>query len=214
MDDRDHGIILRVRSLSESSLVVHWLAAGMGRVATVAKGARRPKSPLLGKLDLFVSADLSLVRSTRSTLHALREVVVTCRRDALARDLTLLAMASYAVHAIELGTEPDTPIPELHDLMTGFVDHLVGHAPAARALYAFEIKLLACLGLEPDLGDAALPPAARGLLAGLLESDWPKLADLHADPVAARSIGPFLERSLREGLGRIPKGRAEALGKG
>lgn len=214
MHEQDHGIILRVRSLSESSLVVHWLAVGMGRVATVARGARRPKSPLLGKLDLFVTADLSLVRSAHSTLHTLREVVVVRRRDALARDLAVLAMASYAVHAIELGTEPDTPIPELHDLMAGFVDHLVEHPPAARVLHAFEIKLLACMGLEPNLGDASLPPAARELLAGLLELDWTDLAALQPDPLAARIVGPFLQRSIQEGLGRIPKGRAEALGKG
>lgn len=214
MHEQDHGMILRVRPLSESSLVVHWLAAGMGRVATVAKGARRPKSAFLGKLDLFVSAQFSLARSSRSTLHALREVVVARRRDALARDLTLLAMASYAVHAIEVGTEPDTPIPELHDLMTGFVDHLVGHPPAARTLHAFEIKLLACLGLEPNLGDASLPPAAQALLGGLLEADWSDLAALQADPAAARIVGPFLLRSIVQGLGRIPKGRADALGKG
>ena len=212
MHEQDHGIILRVRSLSESSVVVHWLTVASGRVATVAKGARRPKSPFLGRLDLFVSADLGWVRSTRSNLHTLREVVVARRRDALARDLRSLAMASYAVHAVELATEPDTPLPDIHGLVTGFVDHLLEHPPAARALLAFEIKLLACLGLEPDLGGASMPPVVRGLLGALLESDWSGLPGLEADPTAARLVGPFLHRCMVQGLGRPAKGRAEALG--
>ena len=35
-----------------------WVA-GNGRISTVAKGARRPKSPFAGKLDLFYEADFS-----------------------------------------------------------------------------------------------------------------------------------------------------------
>ena len=47
------GLILRIRPLTETSLIVHWLTPEFGRVATVAKGARRPKSPFAGKLDIF-----------------------------------------------------------------------------------------------------------------------------------------------------------------
>jgi len=213
MHEQDHGVILRVRPLSESSLVVQWLASGLGRVSTVARGARRPKSPFLGKLDLFVSADLSVVRSTRSTLHTLREVVVSRRREALARDLRPLSMAAYAVHAIELATEPDTPVPEIYDLMTAFLDHLVEHPPAARSLLAFELKLLACLGLEPDPAESSLPPVARELLMALLDADWMDLPGLKADPAVARFIGPYLHGFIIHHLGRLPKGRAEALGR-
>ena len=68
------GMILRTRPLTETSLILHWLTPDFGRIATVAKGARRPKSPFLGKLDVFYLADFSFSRSRRSDLHALREV--------------------------------------------------------------------------------------------------------------------------------------------
>ena len=68
------GLILRTRSFTETSLIVHWLTPNFGRIATLAKGARRPKSPFLGKLDLFYLADFSFSRSRRSDLHMLREV--------------------------------------------------------------------------------------------------------------------------------------------
>jgi len=72
MDERATGLILRLRPLTETSLIVNWLTAEGGRIATVAKGARRPKSPFRGKLDLFYEADFSLLRSRRSDLHILR----------------------------------------------------------------------------------------------------------------------------------------------
>ncbi len=68
------GIILRTRPFKETSLIVHWLTPNSGRVATIARGARRPKSPFLGKLDLFYEADFSFSRSLHSDLHVLREI--------------------------------------------------------------------------------------------------------------------------------------------
>src|SRR6185312_16938283 len=73
MDERATGIILRTRLLTDTSLIVHWLTPDCGRIATAAKGARRPKSPFRGKLDLFFEADFSFARSRRSELHILRE---------------------------------------------------------------------------------------------------------------------------------------------
>ena len=68
------GIILRTRPLTETSLIVNWLTAEHGRISTVAKGARRPKSAFAGKLDLCYEAEFTFTRSRRSELHALREV--------------------------------------------------------------------------------------------------------------------------------------------
>ena len=74
MIESTQGIILRTRPLTETSLIIHWLTPDLGRIATVAKGARRAKSPFAGKLDLFYLVDFSFSRSRRSDLHTLREV--------------------------------------------------------------------------------------------------------------------------------------------
>jgi hypothetical protein len=62
------GIILRTRPLTETSLIVHWLTPEFGRMATVAKGARRAKSPFRGKLDLS-EADFSFVAAAGPSAH-------------------------------------------------------------------------------------------------------------------------------------------------
>src|SRR5206468_11240639 len=87
------GLILRTRPLTETSLIVHWLTPNFGRLATVAKGARRPKSPFRGQLDLFYLADFSFYRSRRSDLHILREVSLRDTNAALRQDLDRLQQA-------------------------------------------------------------------------------------------------------------------------
>ncbi|PYT36826.1 MAG: DNA repair protein RecO, partial [Acidobacteria bacterium] len=70
------AILLRKRKLSDTSLIVSWCTESFGCIQTVAKGARRPKSPFSGKLDLFFEAEISIVRSRKSDLHTLTEVVL------------------------------------------------------------------------------------------------------------------------------------------
>src|SRR6058998_1258389 len=111
MSERTTGLILRTRPLTETSLIVQWLTAGVGRLSTVAKGARRPKSPFRGKLDLFYLAEFSFIRSRRSELHLLCEVNLLETHSALRRDLPSLRQAAYCAALIEQSTETDTPIP-------------------------------------------------------------------------------------------------------
>src|SRR6516162_10399350 len=70
------AILLRKRKFSDTSLIVSWCTESLGCVQTIAKGARRQKSPFAGKLDLFFEAEISIVRSRKSDLHTLTEVVL------------------------------------------------------------------------------------------------------------------------------------------
>ena len=43
--ERSEAILTRLTKLTDTSLIVHWFTAEAGLIKTVAKGARRPKSP-------------------------------------------------------------------------------------------------------------------------------------------------------------------------
>jgi DNA repair protein RecO (recombination protein O) len=208
------GMILRVRPLTESSLVVHWLTPELGRLATVARGARRPKSPLRGKLDVFFEAKFSFARSRRTDLHTLREVVVQDTHEPLRQDLVRLRQAAYAAALIEQATETGTPLPEVWELLVSFVRWICEREPRARYVLAFELRLLAELGLAPDLEDARLSASARELLAQLLRLPWAELDVLQPEPSAVRGVRQFLHGFLIYHLGRLAPGRAGALGTG
>src|SRR6185436_17167761 len=111
MEEKTSGLILRTRPLTETSLIVRWLTAELGRIATVAKGARRPKSPFRGKLDLFYFADFTFSRSRRSELHTLREMNLLETNPLLRRDLRYVQQASYCTALVEQATEVETPLP-------------------------------------------------------------------------------------------------------
>ncbi len=205
------GLILRLRLLTESSLIVHWLTPEQGRLATVAKGARRPKSPFRGRLDLFYLADFSFSRSRRSELHTLSEVRLRETHGALRQELAYLCQASYCAQLIELSTETETPLGAVFDLMLEFLAHLLKGPPRPETIFAFELKLLKQLGLDPLQADAALTVGARQLVTGLARGDWGRVSRLRPSSAQADEIQRFLGRFLAFHLGRVPKGRAAAL---
>jgi DNA repair protein RecO (recombination protein O) len=206
------GLILRTRPLTETSLIVNWLTPNLGRISTVAKGARRPKSNLRGKLDLFYLADFSFQRSRRSELHILREVSLRETHSQLRNDISALQQAAYAVTLVEQSTETETPLAEVYQLLVRFLNHLTHQPAQPRNIFALELKLLEELGLNPDLGKSQLAAATKNLVNELLAADWPEIAELKASTVQARELRQFLHGFLIFHLGKIPKGRAECLG--
>lgn len=205
------GLILRTRPFTETSLIVHWLTPDLGRIATVAKGARRPKSPFHGKLDLFYAAEFSFARSKRSELHTLREVVVRDTHERLRHELGWIQQAAYAAALIEQTTETETPLPEIFALFAGLLAFLPQQPPKPRAVFAFELKLLRELGLEPDPSDTRLSPPTQELVTALVDSDWLELPKLQPSAAQARELQQFLHGFLIYHLDRLPKGRHAAL---
>ena len=206
------GLVFRTRLLTETSLIVQWLTPGFGRLATVAKGARRAKSPFGGKLDLFYLADFSFNHSSRSELHTLREVSLRETHSGLRKDLGLLQQASYCAALVERATETETPLPQIFELMVGLLRHLLSHPAQPQTVFAFELKLLAELGLKPDLAKSQLNPGTRQLVKALTENDWPVMACLKLSNDQVTELRQFLHGFLEDHLGSVLKSRAGALG--
>jgi len=205
------GIILRTRPLTDTSLIVHWLTPGFGRIGTVAKGARRLKSPFLGKLDLFYLADFSFSRSRRSDLHLLREVALRETHNPLRRNLAALRQATYAAAFIEQATETGTPLPAVYEIMRGFLEGLCRQEPAPQMVFALELKLLRELGLGPDLGKTGLTAGARQIAGRLAAGNWQASCCLKPTSGQVEELRRFLHGFLIFHLGRLPSGRAAAL---
>ncbi len=212
MTESATGLILRTRPLTETSLIVHWLTADLGRIATVAKGARRPKSPFAGKLDIFYLADFSFSRSRRSDLHNLREAQLRETHSAIREDLHKLQQAAYAAAIIEQATETETPLPEIFALIRTFLGALCQHKPQPQNVFALELKLLRELGLEPDPAETRLTPGTIKLMRALTDNDGDHGARLKLAAEQDRELRQFLHGFLISHLGRLPRGRAAALG--
>ena len=205
------GLILRVRPLTETSLIVHWLTPESGRMATVAKGARRAKSPFLGKLDLFYLADFSFNRSRHSDLHTLREVSLRETHGAIRQDIFKLRQAAYATAFIEQATETETPLPAVYALLREFLGYLCKVKTSPQLVFAFELKLLGELGLAPDLAETNLAAGTKKIAEILAQKDWVPGMRLQLTATQIIELRQFLHGFLIFHLGRLPKGRAVAL---
>jgi len=192
VDEKTTGIVLRIRPLTESSLIVHWLTRELGRIATVANGARRPKSPFRGKLDLFYLCKFSFARSRRSDLHTLREVSLQETHSLLRRDLSWLEQAAHAVQLLEQTTETETPLPEFFRLLVGFLKHLPEQLPQPQTVLAFEMKVLRILGLSPNLTTRDLTAGSKQILEKFDELDWPAVSRLKPTVTQIREMEQFL----------------------
>ena len=160
------AILLRKTKLTETSLIVTWLTAEHGLMKTVAKGARRPKSPFAGRLDLFFTCEIAVARSLRSDLHALREAAVRDSREGLRSSYNRTRTAAYFVELIELTTEADQPAAEAFDLLRRAFDYLAANEPSRRAVLHFENQLARILGVLGENNAHVEPATAIARLAG------------------------------------------------
>jgi DNA repair protein RecO (recombination protein O) len=141
------AILLRKTKLSDTSLILTWLTDDHGKLKTVAKGARQPKSKFVGRLDLFFDCEISLVRSRKSDLHTLREVVLRNPHEGLRSEYERVSLASLFVEWLELVTEPEHAVPELSDLFRRGLSYLDEHSATVRALEHFENEMVRLLGI-------------------------------------------------------------------
>ena len=161
------GIVLRRQPVMESSLLITWFTRECGKLKTLAKGARRPKSPLAGRLDLFYLDELVFLPSRRSDLHLLQECSLENPHARLRESVTALTAASYAGELVDLVSEIEDPQPALFDRLTQVLAAL-GADPAAAGvgLLWFELQVLAVAGWAPQWeSSTAVGRVLQGLAA-------------------------------------------------
>jgi DNA repair protein RecO (recombination protein O) len=162
------AILLRKRKFSDTSLIVSWCTESFGCIQTIAKGARRPKSVFAGKLDLFFEAEISIVRSRKSDLHTLTEVVLKNPFPGIRRNYLRTQTAAYFVELIEICTEREHREPELFGLLRRAFGYLDGKDVTARAVTYFETELARIAGVHDETRLKADPAFALGNLFGRL----------------------------------------------
>lgn len=202
------GIILRTYPLTESSLIVRWVSEEHGRISTVAKGARRDKSTMRGKLDLFFECEFSYRPSLRSDLHQLSEVKILKSRSDLRLDYSKLKQASYWVNILEATTEVETPLDSLYDLSVEYLDALLQNPFSPIMPLALELRWLSEMGWAPEITQTAVTnPELRQRLLELQSADWDVICQQIWSQTTYSAVRSMLTNYWRTGPGIIPKHR-------
>lgn len=176
------AILLRNRRFSDTSLIVSWCTASRGCIQTVAKGARRAKSPFAGKLDLFFEAEIAFIPSRRSNLHTLTELSLTNTFPGIRETYLRTQVAAYFVELVEICTERDHSEPELFALLDRAFRYLDEKDPNVRAVAHFETELARVAGVHDSKRLESNTAFALGNLFGRLPlSRTPLLKTLAAN---------------------------------
>lgn len=203
MDEQTTGLILRIFPLTETSLVVHWFSPDMGRISTVAKGARRPKSNFQGKIDLFHVAEFSFHRSRRSDLHTLREVALKEAFPKLRTNIDLLNCLANISKLITKATEDQTPLPDEYFMFIELVRILNNSGVTDHWPVVFKIKFLSIQGFTPDWQYSGLDLGTRIIAEKMVDSDWSSLANIKPSKVQLDRLTQFIENFIRHHIGNI-----------
>ena len=167
--EKTEAIALRVSDFSNTSQMVAWLTPEGRRLVTSAKGALRPRSPFLGQFDVCYTCEVLYYAhgGASGAVHVLHECTPLDTRAALRHRWRAALAATYATDLVGHVAESAPPTPALYSLLRAALDQLARHGTSAAALLAFETRLLAVLGLAPDLVgcphclDTALARGAR-----------------------------------------------------
>jgi DNA repair protein RecO (recombination protein O) len=210
---KTEAIVLRSIRYAEADRVLHLYTPARGRVGAVAKGVRRVKSRLGGRLEPLSRVRLVL-HEGRGELCTISQADTVHAHRALRERRTSLERATQACEAVLRLLDSTEPNPPAYNLLCHELALLDASADAARRAQAlaFRLKLLLAAGFAPELascaacGEAehlgAFSPSAGGVVcAGCEAGSFPLGAEAHS----------FLVGALAKPLAEAPEAPDGAL---
>ncbi|MGC6444534.1 MAG: DNA repair protein RecO [Rubripirellula sp.] len=143
------AIVLRAVEFSETSLIVSLLTKDLGQISAIAKGARRPKGPFEGSLDLLSVCRVVVIRKNSDALDLLTEAKLHRRFRGADRSLERLYGGYYVAEMLRLLLDDHAPHPDVYDLTIQVLQQLDGNGPVAASIAWFDLQILRMLGHAP-----------------------------------------------------------------
>lgn len=151
------GIVLKGSSIQESDRLVTVLTPEYGLIRAVAPGAKKHKSRLRGRTELFVVNDLLIVRGR--SLDKIIQADTLYTYPGLSRDLGKLATAQYLAELSLYLAVDEQPQPELYELLLEHLKRIESSNPND-SIYPYLAQavfhLLAIAGLTPQVFNCCL----------------------------------------------------------
>jgi DNA repair protein RecO (recombination protein O) len=210
---KTEAVVLRSIRYGEADRVLHLYTPDRGRVGAVAKGARRLKSRLGGRLEPLARVRLVL-HEGRGELCTVTQADTVNAHGALREHRLALERAVGACDAVLRlldSTDPNRPAYNLLCNELALLDSEPGAATRSHAL-AFRMKLLLATGFAPELASCAscgeradlggFSPSAGGVTCASCEAG--------SFPLGQEAHG-FLADALGRPLAEVPGASTAAL---
>jgi DNA repair protein RecO (recombination protein O) len=144
---KTRAIVLRARNLGEADRIYTLFTESRGKVDAVAKGVRRTKSHIAGRLEFMSEAMLTLHRGRNLDVVTSADIVVT-EWPGLVRP-GAYAAAHLVAELVDSFCEPDLAMPEAYALLRGAAFGIARSDDPAGLVPRFQLRFLDVLGLGP-----------------------------------------------------------------
>jgi DNA repair protein RecO (recombination protein O) len=147
--EKSLAIVIRMADFSESSRVVTLFTRDFGKIAVVAKGAKRLKGPFEAALDLLTVCEVVFLRKSSSGLDILTEAQLRQRFRPRNGELGNLYGGYYVAELLDALSEEYDAHPVLYDEACGALERFAGELPLVLTITRFELSLLREIGQLP-----------------------------------------------------------------
>lgn len=144
------ALVIRRADYSDYDRMVTLFSPEYGRIDAIARGCRRPKSPLVNAVEPFTSGEFQLY--THKERFTLEQCQITESFFDLRSDYDRLCHAVYWLKLLDISILPDTPAPDLFIMTLRALAHLnYGELPAEMITMAYEMHFMALNGYAPQM---------------------------------------------------------------
>jgi len=144
------AIVIRMADFSESSRVVTMFTREFGKIAAVAKGAKRMKGPFDAGLDLLSVCNIVFIRKSSASLDLLTEAKLQQRFKPKAGHLGSLYAGYYVAELLDGLSEEYDAHPLLFDEALSALGRFAGESPLDLSILRFELVVLREIGQLPN----------------------------------------------------------------
>jgi DNA repair protein RecO (recombination protein O) len=185
---------LRGRQLGEADRIFTLFSTERGKMDAVAKGVRRTKSHLSGRLEFGNECALGMHRGRSLDVIVSAEIKNSPWTSLVEPER--FAVASLVAELIDAFCEPDLPLPDVYDLLVGMLGAIAASDAPRALLPRFSLRLLSSLGIEPPVtlcvrcsreftgAHAFVDADSGGFICENCRERWRDLVELDADDLA------------------------------
>ena len=210
------AIPIRIAPFGGTSHIVTWFTPEYGKIATVIKGACRPKRAGGGQYDLGYLCELLFYEKESNGLHVFKDCTALDTQSQCRGDWQRTAAISYLCLLAGTGTIERTQVPGLYNLLLAGCTAIRSAASLPRLLLWVDLQILALHGVAPQLEQCTLchcPPSGQDQLAvrigGLLCPTCAKARPTPTTPLS--SEGWTLLRQLQRLTRPLPPSHPNAI---
>lgn len=149
----DRGIVLRTYAFGEADRIVILVSPHHGKLRTVAKGVRKTKSRIGGRLEPFTDVDLVVYEGRN--LDIINQVSVRDAHPRLRDDLARVTAASTMAEAVDAVAQERESSVALFELFSAGLVSLDRGPLHPDFVTAFLLQLATVIGLAPSLESCA-----------------------------------------------------------